>query len=174
MISTQNTVTDKLEYNHYNIDNVTVKGIESYLSWSFLRYFKLKAGYAYSDAIDESTGLQIFGNSKHTGTTSLTFYTSHKRYPLSVTMSGQIASPRLYQLSKIDKDGNEVVSHEKSEAFSIWRINYLQRLPIWKNITTDLQVGIDNIFDYKNTVRSAAINPGRMFWGSITVNFNKS
>lgn len=171
MMTTINKTTDKMEIHHYNINEAHLKGIESYLNWQFLSHFKVKAGYAFTDAVDKSTGLQITGNSKHTATTAFTFFTKNIRYPFSATISGRFASPRLYQTSSEDKSGTTILQEVKSEPYSIWNFTYVQQVPLYRNIKADLQVGVNNIFDYSNLEKSAVINPGRTFWGGVSVNF---
>ncbi len=171
MISLFNEENDQLEFHHYNINEVQIKGFESYLDWRFLSHFKFKVGYAFADAKDMSTGLQIYGNSKHTGTTSLTFYTQHSRYPVSVTLSGRLSSPRLFQERVLDENDNFVINKVESDPYSLWKITYIQNIPSWNGISTDLKVGVNNIFDYSNIERSAVLNPGRTFWGGLSVKF---
>lgn len=171
MIRTVNNVTNKVELHHYNVNKARIRGVESYLNWHFLKHLKWKAGYVFSDAVDKSTGLQVYGNSKHTATTALTFFTYHTRYPFSVTFSSRIASPRLYRVLKKDTSGKETQVTEKSDAYSISRLTYTQRIPFAKSIVAEMQLGITNIFDYSDLKNFAVIDPGRAFWGGLSVIF---
>ncbi len=169
LISINNTITDRLELHHRNISEAQLQGIETYVNWKFLSNFKLKAGYAYSDAKDKSTGFQISGNSKHTGTTLLTFYTNHKSFPFSLTVSGKMFSPRLYQEKIINESGQEEVNIEQSKPYSIWKFTYIQKIPIWKNIHSEIRLGVNNIFNYSEIEKSAVLNPGRTFWAALSI-----
>ncbi len=171
MLETVNTVTDKIERHHSNISEAQLRGFETFVNWQFLSNFKTKLGYAFSDAIDKSTGLQISGNSKHTGTSSLTFFTKSPKYPLSITISGRLLSPRLYQVASQDGNGKEVFTTEKTEAYSLWKIVYIQKFPKWKGVGAEISGGINNIFDYSNLEKSAVLNPGRTFWVGLSVKF---
>ncbi len=171
MQSVFNAEDDQLEFHHYNINEVQIRGFESYLDWRFLSHFKFKVGYVLADAKDMSTGLQIYGNSKHTATTSFTFHTQHSRYPVSVTLSGRLSSPRLFQQRVLDENDNYVIHKVESDPYSIWKMTYIQNIPTWNGISTDLKVGVNNIFDYSNIERSAVLNPGRTFWGGLSVKF---
>ena len=168
----RNKEKDRDETRKMNIDKVEILGFEGYFTWNFLRHLKLKAGYAYTDAVDKSTGLQIYGNSKHTANTSLTFHTNSVRYPFSVTFSGRIASPALFQVvSKDPKTGKENVSKRQTNPYSLWKINYMQHIRIWKDLSADVQLGIDNLFNYHNYENSTLLDPGRIFWARVAFNF---
>ena len=166
----KNEVEKRNEYHQRNIDKAAIKGVESYLNWQFMNHFRLRAGYAFTDAVDLSSGEQILGSSKHTATASLTFFTRNVRYPLSLTFSGRYASASpILEVTK-DEKGNEVRKIRASHPYSVWKINYLQHIPLWKRFSADLQVGVDNLFDF-NEKKSTLIDPGRRFWGSLSLNF---
>ncbi len=167
-----NKETGKSEYHHYNIKEAQIRGIETTINWSFLSNFKLKTSYTFVDAVDKSTNLQMYGNSKHTATTALTFFLTGKKFPdFSVTLTGRMASPRLYQVRELDKVTNqEVTKKNESEAYSIWKIAYIQQLSFWK-VDASIKLGIDNLFDYSNLEKAAVINPGRIFWAGLSLKF---
>lgn len=171
MLMVNNTITGKMEFHHYNINQAEIQGVETFVNWKFLSNFKTKLGYAFADAVDKSTGLQISGNSKHTATALLTYYTHHQKFPMSLSLSGRFLSPRLYQSRIKDANGNEVFSIEETEAYSLWKLTYIQEFPKWKSVQVSLKCGINNIFDYSNLEKSAAVNPGRTFWVGFALQF---
>lgn len=168
MQSIQDNTSDKMEFHHYNIDQVRVQGIETYLNWTLSKNLKLKTGYVLSDAIDKTTGSQIYGNSKHAATTALTFHTHSMHYPFSVTLSGQMASSRLHQVRSVDNEGKMINEMFESEPYSIWRLTYVQQFPSWRHLSAEMQLGIDNVLNYLNIEKSAIINPGRTYWAAVT------
>lgn len=168
----RNKEKDRDEARKMNIDKVEILGFEGYFTWNLLRHLKLKAGYAYTDAVDKSTGLQIYGNSKHTANTSLTFHTNSVHHPFSLTFSGRMASPALFQVVTNDpKTGKEVVSKRQANPYSLWKINCMQHVKIWKDFSADVQLGIDNLFNYHNYENSTLLDPGRIFWARVAFNF---
>ena len=168
----RNKEKDRDEARKMNIDKVEILGFEGYVTWSFLRHLKLKAGYAWTDAVDKSTGLQIYGNSKHTANTSLIFHTNSVHCPFSLTFSGRIASPALFQeVTTEPGTGKEVVLKRQASPYSLWKINCMQHIRIWKNLSADVQLGIDNLFNYHNYKNTTLLDPGRVFWARAAFNF---
>ncbi len=167
-----NDVLNQNEYHHGNINKVEIQGIETSLNWALGTHFKFKTSYAFSNAIDKATNRQINGNSKHTATTALTFFTFGKRFPMSITLSGRIASPRLFLLQKENETTGEIILEElKSKPYSIWKIAYIQHLPIKGDLKADVKFGIDNILDYSDLEQSAVLDPGRIFWVGASIKF---
>ncbi len=171
LIGTKDATTNKIEMRAQNIDKVEIKGLESNINWRFLSHFKFRLGYSFSDAKDKNTGLQIVGNSKHSGTTALTFDTRNTRYPYSFTFSGRVSSPRQYQTREFNlQTGQDKITVKEAEAYSIWKFVYIQQVPIKDSIYAELKLGVDNIFNYSN-IKSNVLNPGRTYWGSLSIKF---
>ncbi|PID88898.1 MAG: hypothetical protein CSB02_00300 [Bacteroidia bacterium] len=170
MVNVYNPQMDRMELHHRNISKAHLRGVEAHVNWKFLSNFKAKVGYVFSDAIDKSTGFQISGNSKHTGTMLLTYFTRCQKFPFSLTLSGKLLSPRLYEVKEVDANGEETVKTDKSEAYSIWKITYMQNIiPGWQDVKVEFRCGVNNIFDYSNLERAAVLNPGRTFWVGLAV-----
>ncbi len=170
-VSVVNKTTGKYEFVTKNIDEVEVKGFETNVNWRFFSHFKFKAGYVYSDAKDKSTGLQVFGNSKHTGTTALTFDVQNIRYPLSLTLLGRIASARIYQVREKDKTtGKEIITSKNTDPYSFWRCTYIQKIPLVKGVYSELKLGVNNIFNYTD-IDSSLLSSRRTYWGSLSIRF---
>ncbi len=171
LVSLANKTTGKNEFRSRNIDEVEIKGLESNVNWRFLSHFKVKLGYAFSDARDKKTGLQILGNSKHSGTTALTFDIRNIRYPFSFTLSGRVSSSRKYLTRKINvKTGKEEIITKDADPYSFWKFTYIQKIPLLKGIYSELKLGVNNIFDYTD-IDSSLLNSGRTYWGSLSIRF---
>ena len=69
-------VTDQIAYvgGHYeNISSTSADGLEADLEAELGGGFRLKAGYAWTDTVDNSTGLQLLRAPEHTGSATLFF-----------------------------------------------------------------------------------------------------
>ncbi len=176
-ITTINSVTQKMEIHHKNVAEAEIQGVESYVNFSLFSHLKVRIGYAYTKAKNVVTGLELYGNSRHTGNASFTWKISDIKTPLSITLSGRGASARLYQSINEIEDPNtgEVIETEtvkrESKPYTLWNASYTQNFRVYKGITLDLQLGVHNIFNYSELVRSAVVNPGRTFYGGLTFHF---
>jgi outer membrane receptor for ferrienterochelin and colicins len=167
-----NSKTDMLEKYYLNVSEALLKGFESYLSVYIVRNLVTKIGYAYSDAEDKSTGLQLYGNSKHSGTFALTYKLAGIKFPFSVSLNGRASSGRLYQQEETETDegtGEEIttITKDESSAYTIWKLTCNQEFQIAQNIKFRVQAGVNNIFDYTDKEDLAVIDPGRRFFAGI-------
>lgn len=83
-------VTDQISYvaGHYeNIASTSTDGIEADLRAELGAGFSLKAGYAFTDAVDNSTGLRLLRAPEHTGSVSL-FWTEG-RFDAALTVRAE-------------------------------------------------------------------------------------
>lgn len=178
-ITDENTGADKRIAQYENLEDVRILGIDASIQWNFLNYFNVKGAYTYSDAKDLATNTQIGGNSKHNITSILSFKYSKLKigannYPFTLSLSGRYNSPRIQENVTTNPDGSVTTSSNNSKAFSIWRFVYTQKIPVIERISAEVQVGVDNLFDYvvaddKNTF--AFVNPGRTFSIMARINF---
>ncbi|MBI9055777.1 MAG: TonB-dependent receptor [Bacteroidales bacterium] len=169
-----NSQADMLEKHYMNISEALLKGLESYISLSPLKNTICKIGYAYSDAKDESTSLQLYGNSTHSGTFALTYKISKIKFPLSINLNGRASSGRLFQYQETEENpntGEEEINiyKEKSEAYSIWKLTYNQQFKIRNKLTIQTLAGVNNVFDYKDMEDLAIIDPGRRFFIGLKI-----
>lgn len=173
--------TGKMEQHFENVANAHLNGIDASLQWRFLKYFYLRGSYGFSNAVDKATGLQLYGNSKHNGTLGLTFKRSGFRipftiitieYPFSFNFSGRISSSRIDEEVSKDENGNEIIVNNSGDPYSLWRFVYSQKIPVRKQLTAEIQLGIDNVFDYANPKSNfMLINPGRTFFITAKLSF---
>ena len=167
-----NSETDMLEKHYMNVNEAVLRGIESYVSISPLKNTMLKTGYAYSDTEDKSTGLQLYGNSVHTGTVALSYKLTKIKFPLSANISGRISSGRLFQYQETEENPDTGVEEttiykDKSDAYSMWKFTYNQQFKLRNKLTIQALAGVNNIFDYVDTKDLAVIDPGRRFFFGI-------
>ncbi len=171
-----NSSTDMLEKHYLNVSEALLKGIESYFSIYITDNMVTKTGYAYSDASDRSTGLQLYGNSRHSGTFALTYKMPKVKYPFSISLNGRASSGRLYHEAETVTDevtGEErtIITRDKSDPYTIWKLTYNQQFRFSKNIKCQLQAGVNNIFDYTDSEHMAVVDPGRRFFAGIKIIF---
>lgn len=151
-------------YSYRNFDDVCIEGIETFINVRFLENFSSQIGYNYVDARDEETDLQLPGTSKHYGTAGLTWTARKMKYPMSLNVVTRVHSDRIYYKRK----GKQIVE-AKDNGYWICRATYTQDFKIYKDVKLKVQLGVDNIFDYKKD--ATVINSGRRFWGGVNLYF---
>lgn len=139
-----------------NVSSATLQGADVNVSYILLRELVLKGSYSYCDARDNSTGLQLESNVKHSATISATWNGKIARSPFSLQFSGRVNSPILYQETTTD---NQTPILTKSNPYSIWKAVLVKPFRINKH-TLELTLKCDNIFNFKE---ASFINPGRQF-----------
>lgn len=164
----------ELHYTNYN--QARIKGVESYVKFTILNQIKGQLGYAYVDAVDVKTGLQLGGNSKNTYTAGLVWNFPHSKYPFSVSINGKGTSGMLYervntQINPANGQGKSVIVKEKSKAHSIWKATYSQDIKVFNNIDVTVFGSVQNLFNY--TEKQYLINPGRTYLVGLQVYLNK-
>lgn len=153
---------------HYrNVSSATLKGFDVSVSYLFFRQLSLKGNYSYCDAKDNSTGLQLEDNVKHSGTVSATWNGTIMNSPFSLRFAGRMNSPILYQEESTDKDGNVVVSKKESKDYSVWKAVFVKPFRFYKH-TLELTLKCNNIFDFKD---SNFTDPGRTYMAGLRYSF---
>lgn len=147
-----------------NVSSATLQGADVNISYILLRELALKGSYSYCDARDNSTGLQLESNVKHSATISATWNGKIARSPFSLQFAGRVNSPILYQQATTD---NQEPLLTKSNPYSIWKAVLVKPFRINKH-TLELTLKCDNIFNFKE---ASFINPGRQFLIGIRYSF---
>lgn len=143
-----------------NVSSSTLKGFDFNVSYVLSRILTLKGTYSYCDAIDNSTGLQLNSNVKHSGTMSATWNGKIARSPFSLQLSGRMNSPIKFDAIITDEEGNEIISFSESKPYSIWKVTFVKPFNIGRN-SVELTIKCDNLFNFKE---ESFINPGRTFY----------
>lgn len=155
------------EQYYQNVSSATLKGVDANLNLSPIQNIVIKASYSYSDAIDESTGLQLSSNVKHSGTCSAVWNGRIARSPLSLQMTGRFTSPKLYESVSIDDQGEELVTKESSEPFNIWKVTAVKPIRLGSHLI-ELTAKCDNMFDFEAT---SFIDSGRQYFVGLRYKF---
>ncbi len=165
---------DSYEKHLINVGEAMLLGAETQASLVINKYFKLRASYAYSDAEDRATGLQLYGNSKHSATLGLAFQMKGLKSPFSISILGRGASSRLLQYAKVETDpvsGEKVTQNfmEESDPYQVWKISYSQRFRLAERLFLEANAGMNNIFNY--LTYGSIVDPGRRFFVGMKLNF---
>jgi outer membrane receptor for ferrienterochelin and colicins len=165
-----NEAQGRTEMKYENVENAQITGVDFALQWTFWKHFHLKAGYSFTDARDKDSGLQLSGNSKHTGTLNLVYKQRHLPFlpetPYSLSLMGRAMSPRLFYSTSAS---GEIVD-ESTGSYYISSFIYTQQFPLYKKLSGDIQFGINNLFNYTNK-DYISNNTGRTCFVSLGIKF---
>ncbi len=156
-----------LEKYYKNVNSATLKGVDINASYILFREIVLKGSYSYCSAVDNSTGLQLEDNVKHSATASITWNGKVFRSPFSLQFAGRFTSPKLYQYQVTNTDGSVSSVLEESNPYDIFKVTFVKPIRMGKH-TLELTLKCDNVFDFKDT---SFINPGRQFLIGLRYSF---
>lgn len=142
-----------------NISSATLTGVDVNIAYTLFRELVLKGTYSYCDARDNSTGLQLESNVKHSATVSATWNGKIVRSPFSLQFAGRVNSPILYQQVITDNQNEQITELTQSKPYSIWKVVLVKPFRIHKH-TLEVTLKCDNIFNFKE---ASFINPGRQY-----------
>ncbi len=145
------------------------------LSYAMLKTLTIGCGYTYTDAeaqyVDDPEDddymlyKPINGTSDHKAKCRVAWSYSKKRYKLNVDLFGEYQSDKHYL-----EDGD-------GAAYQLWRINTRHKIIDKKQCSMDLNVGVDNIFDYVDTTpfgfHRGTNSPGRTLYASLNVKLKR-
>jgi outer membrane receptor for ferrienterochelin and colicins len=135
--------------------------------------FKVGGNYSYLDAKGQRTDdeaadnymkyVYINGTSRHNASLKFSWDKAWKKYKLNISLNGRYQSKRYYS-----SEGN-------TKEYQIWRLNTSHSFLNTKKWKLDMNVGIDNLFDYVDTTpvghNRSATSPGRNFYVSFILKF---
>lgn len=150
-----------------NVSSATLKGIDINLSYILLKELTLKGSYSYCDAKDNSTGLQLSSNVKHSGTVSLTWNGKIASSPFSLQIGGRANSPILFQEVVTQNDGTKSTDLSQSKTYHIWKVTLVKPFRLKKH-TLELTLKCDNIFGFKDI---SFVNPGQQYMAGLRYAF---
>ncbi len=170
-------IMDELEASmqYANLSKAKSFVVDFDLSYALFKSLTIGCGYTYTDAeaqyVDDSDSddymlyQPINGTSDHKAKCRVAWSYSKNKYKLNIDLFGEYQSDKHYMY---DGDG---------AAFQLWRLNTRHKLVDREHCSMDLNVGIDNIFDYVDTTpfgfHRGTNSPGRTLYGSLNVKFNK-
>ena len=160
-------VNNRTEMHYKNVNSATLRGFDITLSQIFFRQLTAKVNYSYCDAKDNTTGLQLPSNVKHSGTISATWNGPIAKRPISLHVSGILNSPRQYNEIITNDAGEDILELSQSKSHSIWKISVVKPIRINKH-TIELTAKIDNLFGFR---ADTYVNSGRMFLVGVRYSF---
>ena len=186
----QNTVDNKI--NSYNLDiedpkpgelgtalryqNVTgvrIRGAEATATYYPVSALLLRTSYAFCDALNKETGLQLSGNSKHAMNWSASLHGKLLKHEGAVTLSGRWDSKRISKSRRTETDDSgqevEVITTRTKPGYTMWKLTAQYTPWTWKYMRLSVTGGVDNLFDFVDT--SIIYDPGRRFFGSLILRF---
>lgn len=163
------------EMHYANVEAVRIRGAEGTLTYYPVKQLLLRGTYAYTDARDRETDLQLSGNSKHALNFTTTLRGKLLKRDGSVSLSGRWTSKKLSQSKSTETDDSgqeiEVIRENTKPAYSLWKL-VAQYTPWQKKfMRLTLTGGIQNLFDYTDTEHYTTYDAGRRFFGSVIFRF---
>lgn len=164
----------ELRYN--NVDEVRIRGLEYRIDYYPIRQLMLHGSYAYTNAKDMNTGLQLSGNTKHAISGNITYKDKLFKRDFSVSLAGRWTSSKLNDREEIQTDPNtgediKLVFSNPQSAYSMWKLTALYTPWRKKHMQLDISGGIQNLFDYTDPIRYTTFDAGRRAFGSIMFKF---
>lgn len=152
-----------------NIQSATIKGFNVRFGAYIGAGFSMNGGYTFVDAKDNTNDRPVDKSVKHSGVVAALWnhtwnkYTLNK-YTLNVNFNGRIQGERFSQ------------SYGYAPKFSLWNLNTSHRF-VLKDFILEPGVGVENLFNYVDdrpyNSNYATLTPGRTYYVSLLVKFNK-
>ena len=141
-----------------NVGAATTEGVETFVSVAVTERFKVRADYTYTDAVDDTTGLELLRRPKHKASLNLVWIPID-RLTLSATA--------LYVGSQVD--GNRSFSIQRLDTDPYFLVNLAADYDLGKGVT--LFARIDNVFDERYENPTGFQRPGFGVFAGLRVNF---
>lgn len=142
-----------------NVGEATTEGIETFVSVAVTGRFKVRGDYTYTDAIDDTTGLELLRRPKHKASLNLTWLPTD-RLSFSATM--------LYVGSQVD--GNRSFSIQRLDTDPYFVVNLAADYDLGRDVT--LFARIDNLFDQRYENPTGFQRPGFGIFAGMRVSFD--
>ncbi len=177
-------------YTYYNVSKVFTEGIETNADYMLHKNLTLSVGYQYliaknKEVVDDIKEGKYYARDPSTFATSIV---KESQYGGLYGRSKHMANIKLFYMSKIngwnasvraiyrgkygfgDLNGNLILDAPDEYVKGYWVGN----ISLGKNLTSwmNLQIGIDNIFNYTNATYIPSM-PGRLYYTSVQLKLNK-
>lgn len=167
---------ESTELRYSNVDEARIRGVEVSFDYYPLRRLYFHGSYAFTDAKDMKTKLQLKGNTKHAISCNATYKNKILSKDFSVSIAGRWSSKKINDAEETTTDPvtgetTQVITTNYQSAYCLWKLTLL--FTPWKK--DDMQVnisgGVQNIFDYTDPKQFTTYDPGRSFFGSLIFKF---
>ena len=161
------------ELRYENVKGVRIRGAEATATYYPVSALLLRTSYAFCDALNKETGLQLSGNSKHAMNWSASLHGKLLKHEGAVTLSGRWDSKRISKSRRTETDDSgqevEVITTRTKPGYTMWKLTAQYTPWTWKYLRLSVTGGVDNLFDFDDT--SIIYDPGRRFFGSLILRF---
>lgn len=161
------------ELRYENVKGVRIRGAEATATYYPVSALLLRISYAFCDALNKETGLQLSGNSKHAMNWSASLHGKLLKHEGAVTLSGRWDSKRISKSRRTETDDSgqevEVITTRTKPGYTMWKLTAQYTPWTWKYMRLSVTGGVDNLFDFVDT--SIIYDPGRRFFGSLILRF---
>ena len=161
------------ERRYENVKGVRIRGAEATATYYPVSALLLRTSYAFCDALNKETGLQLSGNSKHAMNWSASLHGKLLKHEGAVTLSGRWDSKRISKSRRTETDDSgqevEVITTRTKPGYTMWKLTAQYTPWTWKYMRLSVTGGVDNLFDFVDT--SIIYDPGRRFFGSLILRF---
>lgn len=161
------------ELRYENVKGVRIRGAEATATYYPVSALLLRTSYAFCDALNKETGLQLSGNSKHAMNWSASLHGKLLKHEGAVTLSGRWDSKRISKSRRTETDDSgqevEVITTRTKPGYTVWKLTAQYTPWTWKYMRLSVTGGVDNLFDFVDT--SIIYDPGRRFFGSLILRF---
>ena len=161
------------ELRYENVKGVRIRGAEATATYYPVSALLLRTSYAFCDALNKETGLQLSGNSKHAMNWSASLHGELLKHEGAVTLSGRWDSKRISKSRRTETDDSgqevEVITTRTKPGYTMWKLTAQYTPWTWKYMRLSVTGGVDNLFDFVDT--SIIYDPGRRFFGSLILRF---
>ena len=161
------------ELRYENVKGVRIRGAEATATYYPVSALLLRTSYAFCDALNKETGLQLSGNSKHAMNWSASLHGKLLKHEEAVTLSGRWDSKRISKSRRTETDDSgqevEVITTRTKPGYTMWKLTAQYTPWTWKYMRLSVTGGVDNLFDFVDT--SIIYDPGRRFFGSLILRF---
>lgn len=161
------------ELRYENVKGVRIRGAEATATYYPVSALLLRTSYAFCDALNKETGLQLSGNSKHAMNWSASLHGKLLKHEGAVTLSGRWDSKRISKSRRTETDDSgqevEVITTRTKLGYTMWKLTAQYTPWTWKYMRLSVTGGVDNLFDFVDT--SIIYDPGRRFFGSLILRF---
>ena len=161
------------ELRYENVKGVRIRGAEATATYYPVSALLLRTSYAFCDALNKETGLQLSGNSKHATNWSASLHGKLLKHEGAVTLSGRWDSKRISKSRRTETDDSgqevEVITTRTKPGYTMWKLTAQYTPWTWKYMRLSVTGGVDNLFDFVDT--SIIYDPGRRFFGSLILRF---
>ena len=141
-----------------NVGAATTEGVETFVSVAVTERFRVRADYTYTDAVDDTTGLELLRRPRHKASLNAIWIPIDR---LTISASA------LYVGSQVD--GNRSFSVQRLDTDPYFLVNLAADYDLGRGVT--LFARIDNLFDERYENPTGFQRPGFGVFAGMRVNF---